>query len=310
MGIVDRMEKQIQERDEESYRDMMDLFVYLDKLDICGLDGVLSEIRDLAESGIYEELIAATDVEKYTDNIDFLGDLPKYRLGILAHDNLRTGGLLTTIFTKSIVVFKDLYTLYTFIECTYYMHKNHLNKEDMLNIYFSGVDERIIFALDRFDEVDLDDLPEPTSEYFQKLRNTRWEDKELFNKMKTLMGYMMDFVLDYPDIWKYDSTYRATEDLFIQFLAACNAVNNDRLGIGTEDTIRAYTTFFKLIKTDLTQYTAIPERIQDLDNHGGYLVCRKCGTYYQIPIGESPNDYSDTCECGGKLKYLGSLAKK
>ena len=39
----------------------------------------------------------------------------------------------------------------------------------------------------------------------------------------------------------------------------------------------------------------------------GYLVCSVCGGYYQLNLGESPNDFSDTCECGGKLEYRSEL---
>lgn len=35
----------------------------------------------------------------------------------------------------------------------------------------------------------------------------------------------------------------------------------------------------------------------------GYLVCDKCKGYYTLQPGESPDDFSDKCECGGKLKY-------
>lgn len=34
-----------------------------------------------------------------------------------------------------------------------------------------------------------------------------------------------------------------------------------------------------------------------------YLECNKCGGYYELQEGESPDNFSDTCECGGKLKY-------
>jgi hypothetical protein len=34
----------------------------------------------------------------------------------------------------------------------------------------------------------------------------------------------------------------------------------------------------------------------------GYLVCDKCGGYYELQPGESPEDY-EQCECSGKLKY-------
>lgn len=35
----------------------------------------------------------------------------------------------------------------------------------------------------------------------------------------------------------------------------------------------------------------------------GYLVCDTCGGYYQLQPGESPDDFSDECECGGNLKH-------
>jgi hypothetical protein len=35
----------------------------------------------------------------------------------------------------------------------------------------------------------------------------------------------------------------------------------------------------------------------------GYLVCEKCNEYYQLQPGESAEDFTDECECGGKLKY-------
>ncbi|MFU2192266.1 hypothetical protein [Methanobacterium sp. MZD130B] len=35
----------------------------------------------------------------------------------------------------------------------------------------------------------------------------------------------------------------------------------------------------------------------------GYLVCNECGGYYQLQEGEKPTDFSDECECGGKLYY-------
>ena len=38
----------------------------------------------------------------------------------------------------------------------------------------------------------------------------------------------------------------------------------------------------------------------------GYLVCNKCEGYYEIQPNESPDDFSDECECGGKLEYRDS----
>ena len=38
-----------------------------------------------------------------------------------------------------------------------------------------------------------------------------------------------------------------------------------------------------------------------------YLVCDKCGGYYELQPNESPEDFTDKCECGGNLKYVQDL---
>lgn len=40
---------------------------------------------------------------------------------------------------------------------------------------------------------------------------------------------------------------------------------------------------------------------------GGYLVCEECGGYYELQPGELPTDFTNQCECGGKLKYMETL---
>lgn len=39
----------------------------------------------------------------------------------------------------------------------------------------------------------------------------------------------------------------------------------------------------------------------------GYLVCDNCGGYYELQTGETPEDFSDECECGGKLGHYHDL---
>ncbi len=41
----------------------------------------------------------------------------------------------------------------------------------------------------------------------------------------------------------------------------------------------------------------------------GKLVCEKCGNYYKLEKGESPDDFSDKCECGGHLEYKEAINK-
>lgn len=40
----------------------------------------------------------------------------------------------------------------------------------------------------------------------------------------------------------------------------------------------------------------------------GYLLCNKCGGYYELQPGEYPDDFTK-CECGGKLEYVESLGR-
>ena len=39
----------------------------------------------------------------------------------------------------------------------------------------------------------------------------------------------------------------------------------------------------------------------------GYLICGKCKSYYILESGESAKDFTDKCECGGKLRYVENL---
>jgi hypothetical protein len=39
----------------------------------------------------------------------------------------------------------------------------------------------------------------------------------------------------------------------------------------------------------------------------GYLICEKCEGFYELKEGESPEDFSDKCECGGKLEYVDTI---
>lgn len=38
-----------------------------------------------------------------------------------------------------------------------------------------------------------------------------------------------------------------------------------------------------------------------------YLVCDRCGGSYELRKGESPDDFTDKCECGGTLKFVQNL---
>jgi acetyl-CoA carboxylase beta subunit len=39
----------------------------------------------------------------------------------------------------------------------------------------------------------------------------------------------------------------------------------------------------------------------------GYLLCNNCNGYYELQAGEKADDFSDECECGGKLSHYNKL---
>lgn len=39
------------------------------------------------------------------------------------------------------------------------------------------------------------------------------------------------------------------------------------------------------------------------EKHNGYLVCNKCNGYYELQPDESPENFEERCECGGKLEH-------
>ena len=46
------------------------------------------------------------------------------------------------------------------------------------------------------------------------------------------------------------------------------------------------------------------QKIQSVN--GGYLLCENCKGYYELQPDETAEDF-ESCQCGGKLKYLQNL---
>ena len=51
------------------------------------------------------------------------------------------------------------------------------------------------------------------------------------------------------------------------------------------------------------QQSGVTSRKED----NGYLVCTKCNAYYKLQPDESPEDFNNECECGGKFKYFNNI---
>lgn len=319
MSILDKMEQKAQEREkEECQENIVKLFFSLENSEIDGLDEILIQIKDLSQSRVYEKIIKTSTVDRRASGTrkGTFEEGSRVRLLKSARGVLNFGGLTTNLLSSSIISLRDLALLHVYIETLYCIKTGRPNKwDDYKNIYFSRLDEQIVFSLDKFDEIELESTPKPNSEYFKNLKNVKWENKKahkLYRNLTELMSEIQNQTLGYPTLTEYFkrfSEYKVAEELFIQLLAGCSAVNNSRDEIHEDDVIRAYKTFFKLINTDVTKYKAIHELVQGIGRHQepsesqGYLVCGKCGRYYQLRPGESPDDFTAACECGGKLEF-------
>jgi len=284
----------------------------LEREKIDGLEGVILEIMNLKESELYEKLyngsvlsnkIFAPDARMISNEKNQQNHLIALGFQILDKFPFHIPPF------SSLISFANLNALYSLLILTYYARvEKKLDRNDLRNIFRSGLDHSIIHALDRFDKVD--EVQKTCSEFLIKLKNVQWESsdsKNLFNKLnyiKSLTGQDRFGLL-------YQLRPEGVEDDFILLIAGCSALNEKRGKINQYDVIRAYKTYFKLIKTDITKYKAKPELnmqndIKKTDN--GFLVCEKCNGYYKLHEGEYPEDF-DKCQCGGKLKYYEDISE-
>jgi hypothetical protein len=88
----------------------------------------------------------------------------------------------------------------------------------------------------------------PDEEFYKKLRKIKWDKqgKKLFNNINRLRG-------DIGDVRGMSTDFGTTEYFALGFLAACNAVNQNRSKMLPEDVVVAYRTYLKLLNTDITK---------------------------------------------------------
>lgn len=281
-------------------------YEYLKGLEIPGLQEILNEIIENWKSGLYEELILSFDQRKIESRPLTFEELGHNKLMVLAGTNLPPKSLKTIALSKTnLNVFRSMEPI---IETIYYMNTGRpYTWKDMLNLAFGGLDARLVFNLDQFDHEQY--VQKPTAQFFQKLGKTQINNPETSKFFLLLKDLLIDisneiFGMRFRDAY---SDYGPTEDLFIQLLAGCNAVQHNREHIIEEDIIIAYKTFFKLIKTDVTKYKADPLIVQDMHeenpDYSDVLVCKNCGEYYKLEPGESPANF-ESCHCGGELKHV------
>jgi hypothetical protein len=257
-----------------------------------GLDALISELKALKKSGIYEKFFDAyKNWEEPAERSNDKGEIESPLLN-LAYENLDPH-------SGSMVDYFNFCWLYPFLELFYSRDiGRNLYLKDLEVLYSSRIDERVVLAFDRFDEVD----PEPVPDFFYKLSSVEWESrktKQFFEKLKKIRHFLRYEIVGYLE----DVAFQDGEDAFILLVTCCSAATQGR-NINDQDVVRAFMTYFKLLKTDIS---LLVNRLMEENSHKtGYLVCERCNGYYKLGPGESPDDFS-LCQCHGKLSYYESI---
>ena len=265
------------------------------------LNALIIDLKNLKNFGYYKKLFNA--YKRWEEpserlNGETVEEEMESRLLNLAYDNLDPPRSRISM-NSGMIDFFSFCWLYPFLELFYFRDIGRkLCAYDLKVLYSSKIDERIVFAFDKFDEVS--DIPEPSEELFFKLKSVVWENREtkqFFEKLKKIRHFMRYDIVGYLE----DITFQDNEDAFIFLIACCSAANNDR-NITDHDVVRAYRTYFKLMKTDISQFVDKIKLEDQEPSETGYLVCEMCHGYYKLLPWESPEDFS-LCQCQGKLNY-------
>ena len=271
----------------------------LENENIMGLSEVKSLLKRARDFGLFEEFKNAFDSRNHfykREKIN-LKEMPNDSVYALATDEM---GLSYLNHLKS-SVFKAIYQIIEF-RC-YMTIKKEFDDEDIQNVYFSGIDKRLISLQNNFDETI--DVPQPSADFLKKLKNVQYghSTKKFSKKLLHLKDQYEFTSFGLP---KYVHL-GLIEEGFIELMAGCSAVNNNRNHITKEDIVIGYKTYIKLLNSDVTKYKTryVPNNTKHEDE--GYLVCDKCHRYYKLQPDESPDDFTDICDCGGHLRFLKTI---
>jgi hypothetical protein len=218
--------------------------------DIEGVKELVDTIKGIYGSEIYEKfsnVYIFNDKHRDYKNQISLKDSKKVKIIRLANENM-SRSIFSFPILSDLLGFLDFYRMYTFFIDVYEMNVGRkMDYSEKEKLYYSKLDERLTFALDKFNEVT--ETPEPTAEYFRKLGKVKWKDKKTKEFHKKLNRFRSEINRVKWGLIGSGSV-SVSEGKLILFLSGCNAVNNGRNKINMQDIIIAYKTYFKLLKTD------------------------------------------------------------
>lgn len=267
-----------------------------------GLENILSNLdnpqklsytEELVDNHIFSPVCMATAHrnirrEVFSDNYtNFLKYIYGVRLRTIAAQILPTKisgwGMIIAIlenlprgwpFTK--ITHDEFESIYLLLERLYFIQSGHkLGAKDLLDIYFSGLDERLVFFLDKFDVVDDEDIPEPSKKYFKTLKHVKYQNSKV-KSMRRDLGYLVSYSIRYY----LSGRLGGWESDLLKTLTYCSAVSDGRKIIIRDDVVRAFNAYFKLLNTDITKYKAR----KDIVNSADYNSFRAKLMYYSLQL--------------------------
>jgi len=215
------------------------------------LDELVFDLMFLVNNGFYSKLLdiyANWDEPVPISHPETAEIASKSKLLKLARDNLKHSPV--KLFSN-LIDYHSFRFLYPFLEWIYCMNlKRPLTATDVKALLSSDIGERIVFGLDDFDKIE--DIPEISSEFFQKLNKLKWKDRKAEILYKKFLDLIRKFALSGQGHGQ--TSFNVRQEQIVLFFAGCSAVNGDKNKINENNVVKAYKTLFKIIKTDISKF--------------------------------------------------------
>jgi hypothetical protein len=245
MGLWENIDWDIDEEKQKNKKNAEEILKEFPNVE--GLKDVLDGVQSLMDSEVYDKVYNASkmDPKEMASYIDTVDDLLKLRQVKLATGVLKDPPLYLPFLTDVIISthFNATFSLISGVDYAYAQKK--LGHESTVKEH--AILERLMSLLDDFDRPG--EFQKPDEEFYQKLKKIKWNKtgKKLFNKINGIRGDIA-YVR-----WGPSSTFYTGEGFALTFLAACNAVNQEKDKILPEDMVVAYKTYLKLLNTDISK---------------------------------------------------------
>ena len=214
-----------------------------------GLNEVIDGILSLKDSKVYEKFYKAS-IEGHEKGISVKeneNDLLEFPQVKLAAEVLKDPPLYLPPLNDVIISIHFISMMHVIIWRYYTCTNRKLSHSDISKAH-TIILERLMLLLDDFDKPG--EFQPPDKEFYQKLRKVKWDKtgKKLFWKLGSILTAIQ------VNRWGTEThTFGSGENFALTFLAACNAVHQDRDRILKEDMIKSYKTYLKLLNTDISK---------------------------------------------------------